>query len=82
MDQVAATIVGAGVIGLAVARSLARAGHEVLLLEAADAFGTATSSRNGEVDHAGLHHSPGSLKARLCVRRQELLHAYCPERGI
>jgi L-2-hydroxyglutarate oxidase LhgO len=70
------------VVGLAVARALARAGREVVLLEAADAIGTGTSSRNSEVMHAGLYYPPGSLKARLCVRGRELLYAYCAAHGI
>jgi L-2-hydroxyglutarate oxidase LhgO len=82
MEHIDAVVIGAGVVGLAVARTLARAGHEVLLLEAATTFGSATSSRNSEVIHAGLHYPPGSLKARLCVRGRDLLYAYCAERGI
>jgi L-2-hydroxyglutarate oxidase LhgO len=65
-----------------VARALALAGREVLVMEAADAMGTGTSSRNSEVIHAGLYYEPGSLKARLCVRGRELLYAYCNERGV
>lgn len=82
MDQVDCIVVGAGVVGLACARSLARAGREVLLLEAGDAIGQATSSRNSEVIHAGLYYTPGSLKARLCVRGRDLLYAYAGERGL
>jgi L-2-hydroxyglutarate oxidase LhgO len=82
MDQVDAVVIGAGVVGLAVARALALAGREVLLLEAADAIGTGTSSRNSEVIHAGLYYAPGSLKARLCVQGRELLYAYCASHGI
>ena len=79
MDQVDCVVVGAGVVGLAVARALALAGREVIVLEAAAAIGTGTSSRNSEVIHAGLYYPPGSLKARLCVRGRELLYAYCAE---
>ncbi|MBL8371839.1 MAG: NAD(P)/FAD-dependent oxidoreductase [Burkholderiaceae bacterium] len=82
MDQIETVVVGAGVVGLAVARALALAGHEVLVMEAADAIGTGTSSRNSEVIHAGLYYEPGSLKARLCVRGRELLYRYCAERGV
>lgn len=82
MDQVDAVVIGAGVVGLAAARALARAGREVLLLEAAEAFGTGTSSRNSEVIHAGIYYPPGSVKARLCVQGRDLLYAYCAERGI
>ena len=82
MEQVDCVVIGAGVVGLAVARALAQAGREVVLLEAAAAIGTGTSSRNSEVIHAGLYYPPGSLKARLCVRGRELLYAYCAERGI
>jgi L-2-hydroxyglutarate oxidase LhgO len=82
MEQVDVVVVGAGVVGLAVARALARAGREVVLLEPADAIGTGTSSRNSEVIHAGLYYPPGSLKARLCVRGRELLYAYCAAHGI
>jgi L-2-hydroxyglutarate oxidase LhgO len=82
MDRVDCIVIGAGVVGLAVARALALAGREVVVLEAREAIGTGTSSRNSEVIHAGLYYVPGSLKARLCVRGRELLYAYCGEHGI
>jgi L-2-hydroxyglutarate oxidase LhgO len=82
MDQVDVVVVGAGVVGLAVARALAQAGREVVLLEAADAIGTGTSSRNSEVIHAGLYYPPGSWKARLCVRGRDMLYDYCAAHGI
>ena len=82
VEAVDAVVIGAGVVGLAVARALALAGREVMLLEAADAFGTGTSARNSEVIHAGIYYPAGSLKARLCVQGKEQLYAYCAERGI
>jgi len=75
-------VVGAGVVGLACARALARAGRETVVLEAAEAIGTGISSRNSEVIHAGLYYPTGSLKARLCVEGRHALVAYCRERGI
>lgn len=81
-EQVDAVVVGAGVIGLAVARALGRDGREVLVLEAAEAIGTGTSSRNSEVIHGGIYYPPGSLKARLCHEGRALLYAYCAEHGI
>lgn len=81
-EQVDTVVIGAGVVGLAVARALALAGCEVLVLEAAETFGTATSARNSEVIHAGIYYPPGSLKARLCVQGRQMLYAYCAERGI
>ena len=82
MDQVDCVVVGAGVVGLAVARALALQGREVMVLEAVNAIGTGTSSRNSEVIHAGIYYAPGSLKATLCVRGRTLLYDYCRERGI
>ncbi|MDP1742426.1 NAD(P)/FAD-dependent oxidoreductase [Polaromonas sp.] len=82
MDEVDAVVIGAGVIGLAVARALALQGREVLVLEAADGIGTGTSSRNSEVIHAGIYYPQGSLKARLCVEGKALLYSYCDERGV
>jgi L-2-hydroxyglutarate oxidase LhgO len=82
MDQVDCVVIGAGVVGLAVARALALQGREVMVLEAADAIGTGTSSRNSEVIHAGIYYAEGSLKARLCVQGKALMYAYCAERGI
>ena len=81
-DQVDCVVIGAGVVGLAVARSLALAGREVLVLEAAGAIGTGTSSRNSEVIHAGIYYTPGSLKAMLCVNGRHKLYDYCAQRGI
>ena len=76
MDSVETVVVGAGVVGLAVARALALAGREVLLLEAEDAIGTGTSARNSEVIHAGLYYAAGSLKARLCTEGRVALEAF------
>jgi len=81
-EKVDAVVVGAGVVGLAVARKLALSGLEVLLLEAASAIGTETSSHNSGVIHAGIYYPRDSLKARLCVRGKELLYAYCDQRGV
>ncbi|HEY0767205.1 MAG TPA: NAD(P)/FAD-dependent oxidoreductase [Steroidobacteraceae bacterium] len=82
MDNVDAVVVGAGVVGLAVARQLALQGREVLILEAAERFGTGASSRNSEVIHAGIYYPRGSLKARLCVAGRERLYEFCRGRGI
>ena len=75
-------IIGAGVIGLACAREMALAGHEVVVIEAEDAIGMHTSSRNTSCIHAGINYVPGSLKARLVFRGKELLYQFCPEHGV
>jgi L-2-hydroxyglutarate oxidase LhgO len=82
VEQVDAVVIGAGVVGLAVGRALALAGQEVMVLEAENAIGTGTSSRNSEVIHAGIYYPAGSLKARLCVQGKQMLYAYCAERGV
>jgi L-2-hydroxyglutarate oxidase LhgO len=80
MDSVDAIVIGAGVVGLAIARKLAMAGQETIVIEAADAIGTETSSRNSEVIHAGIYYAPGSLKAQLCVTGKQLLYDYADQR--
>ena len=82
MERVDCVVIGAGVVGLACARALALAGREVVILEAAGAIGTETSSRNSEVIHAGIYYAPGSAKALLCVEGRALLYRYCEERGV
>ena len=82
VEQVDVLVVGAGVVGLAVARALALSGREVMVLERAADIGTETSSRNSEVVHAGIYYPPGSLKAQLCVAGKQALYAYCAERGV
>jgi len=82
MDRLDCAVVGAGVVGLAVARALALAGREVVILEAEEAIGTHTSSRNSEVIHAGIYYPHGSLKARACVEGKRLLYEYCVRHGI
>jgi len=82
-SEIADTIViGAGVIGLAIARQLACSGREVLVLETNNSFGMETSSRNSGVIHAGIYYQPDSLKARCCVRGKQLLYDYCEKQHI
>lgn len=82
MDRVDALVIGAGAVGLAIARALAQAGRETIVAEARGAIGQGVSSRNSEVIHAGLYYAPGSLKAGLCVRGKELLYALCASHGV
>ncbi len=82
MDHVDTIVVGAGVVGLAVARALALSGREVMVIEKENAIGQGASSRNSEVVHGGLYYATGSLKVKLCVRGKEMMYAYCAERGL
>jgi L-2-hydroxyglutarate oxidase LhgO len=82
VERLEAVVIGAGVVGLAVARALALSGREVVILEAEDAIGTHTSSRNSEVIHAGIYYPKGSMKARSCVAGKELLYEYCVSHGV
>src|ERR1700728_3454729 len=82
MEKIECVVVGAGVIGLAVARRRAQAGREVIILETAEGIGTETSSRNSEVIHAGIYYPAGSLMARFCVAGRRLLYAYCADKGV
>lgn len=82
MERIGALVIGAGVVGLAVGRALAKAGLDTIVTEAADAIGQGVSSRNSEVIHAGFYYTPGSLKARLCTRGKELLYALCSSHGV
>ncbi|KAJ6408457.1 hypothetical protein OIU84_011718 [Salix udensis] len=81
-EKLDCVVIGAGVVGLAIARELASKGREVMVLDSASTFGTGTSSRNSEVIHAGIYYPPGSLKALFCVRGRELLYKYCYEHGV
>ncbi len=82
MESVDTVVVGAGAVGLAVARALALAGREVVVLESESAIGTATSSRNSEVIHAGIYYPRGSLKARMCVAGRHALYPFLAGRGV
>jgi L-2-hydroxyglutarate oxidase LhgO len=82
MESVECLVVGAGVIGLAVARALARAGREVIVLEGESGIGAGVSSRNSEVIHAGIYYPPGLVKTRLCVDGKAMLYAFCQEFGV
>ena len=75
-------VVGAGVVGLAIAREISKAGQDVLVLEKHGHFGEETSSRNSEVIHAGIYYAKGSLKAKFCVEGKELLYKYCTDFSI
>ncbi len=81
-ESVDCVVIGAGVVGLAVARALARSGREVIILEAADMIGTETSSRNSEVIHAGTYYPIGSLKAKFCIDGKNALYRYCEAHGV
>jgi L-2-hydroxyglutarate oxidase LhgO len=82
VEEVDCVVAGAGVVGLAVARALAMAGREVIILDAAEDIGTETSSRNSEVIHAGIYYPANSLMARFCVNGRRQLYAYCAEKGV
>src|SRR5690349_7836530 len=82
MNDVDIVVVGAGVVGLAVARELALDGREVVILESESTFGAGISSRNSEVIHAGIHYPHGSLKARLCVAGRDQLYEYCESHDV
>ena len=81
-ERIDAAVIGAGVVGLAVARALALAGRDVVVIEASDTIGTEVSSRNSEVIHAGIYYPSGSRKAVHCVRGRERLYAYCRRHGV
>ncbi|CAM8934265.1 unnamed protein product [Rhodiola kirilowii] len=82
-ERVDCVVIGAGVVGIAVARELAsKLKREVIVIDSAPTFGTATSSRNSEVIHAGIYYPQNSLKATLCVRGRELMYKYCEEHAV
>src|SRR5690606_5228824 len=80
--DVETVVVGAGVVGLAIARALAQAGRDVMVLEQHDIIGSETSSRNSEVIHAGIYYPTGSLRARMCVAGKAELYRFCAENGV
>lgn len=82
METLDCVVIGAGVVGLAIARRLALAGREVVVLEAENSIGNHTSSRNSEVIHAGIYYPTDSLRARMCLAGKKLLYRYCPNRGV
>jgi L-2-hydroxyglutarate oxidase LhgO len=82
MEKLDAVVIGAGIIGLAIARALALSGREVVVLEKNSSFGQETSSRNSEVIHAGIYYPKDSLKASCCVTGNQLLYDYCIQRNI
>ena len=82
MEHIDSVVIGAGMVGLAVARALAMAGHEVIILEKEAAIGTETSARNSEVIHGGIYYPKGSLKAELCVNGRHALYRYCEAHGV
>ncbi len=81
-EHVQTVVIGAGVVGLAVARAMALSGREVIILESEDAIGTGTSARNSEVIHGGMYYAKASNKARLCVKGKHLLYDYCQSHGV
>ena len=82
VENIQCVVVGAGVVGLAIARQLSMSGHDVVVLEAAETIGTETSSRNSEIIHAGIYYPQKSLKARFCVEGKQLLYPYCESHGV
>ena len=82
MESIDTLVVGAGVIGLACADALARAGRDVVIIDADSQYGSGVSSRNSEVVHSGIYYPPGSAKARLCVHGRRQLYDFCAEHGV
>lgn len=81
-EKVDCVVIGAGIVGIAIARELSIRGRDVLVLDSAATFGTGTSSRNSEVIHAGIYYPVNSFKARFCVRGRHLLYNYCSEHDV
>ena len=81
-EKIDCVVIGAGVVGLAVARRMAQSGRDTIVIEAETLIGSHTSSRNSEVIHAGIYYPKGSLKARFCVEGKKMLYRFCAERGI
>src|SRR5512143_875982 len=75
-------VIGAGVVGLAVARAIALRAHDVVVAEAENAIGTGISSRNSEVIHGGMYYPTGTLRARHCVRGRRMLYEFCAAHGV
>src|SRR4051794_25959229 len=82
MDSIDCIVIGAGVVGLAVAREMAMTGREVIIIESESLIGSITSARNSEVIHAGIYYPAGSAKAKFCVAGRELLYDYCASRHV
>jgi len=82
MEKVDVVVVGAGVVGLAIASEIAREDREIYVLEKETAYGQATSSRNSEVIHAGIYYPKGSLKAELCVEANPVIYEICREHNV
>ncbi|KNA15453.1 hypothetical protein SOVF_097970 [Spinacia oleracea] len=81
-EKVDCVVIGAGIVGIAIARELAFKGREVLVLDSGPTFGTVTSSRNSEVIHAGIYYPHNSLKARFCVKGRDMIYKYCSEHDV
>ena len=81
-EKIDCVVIGAGVVGLAVARRMAQSGRDTIVIEAETLIGSHTSSRNSEVIHAGIYYPKGSLKARFCVEGKQMLYRFCAERGV
>ncbi|XP_074276151.1 L-2-hydroxyglutarate dehydrogenase, mitochondrial [Silene latifolia] len=81
-EKVDCVVIGAGIVGIAIARELSLKGRQVLVLDSSNTFGTGTSSRNSQVIHAGIYHPPNSFKAKFCVKGRELMYRYCSERDV
>jgi L-2-hydroxyglutarate oxidase LhgO len=82
MEKTQITIIGAGVVGLAIAAELSQKYQDILVVEQHDAFGRETSSRNSEVIHAGIYYPQNSLKARLCIEGRKMLYAFCAQNQV
>lgn len=81
-EKVDCVVIGAGIVGIAIARELSFKGRQVLVLDSGPTFGTVTSSRNSEVIHAGIYYPPNSLKAKFCVKGRDMMYKYCSEHDV
>jgi len=82
MEEIGVVVIGAGVVGLAVANELSKTCSDMFIVERHDSFGQETSSRNSEVIHAGIYYPPGTLKAKTCVDGKDLLYKFCQSHNV